>query len=819
MDIQGYIIDHWLERMDAEHPVLTIYDADGRYEELLPLAEGRDVKVINTTKNFLHARLAASSFWREQLSLNSQKRMIVYRKGHIPTNKRGQVEEPFSCFIVSGNVFPNGPRDEYRNLCDAFLPNKQKEIEELFAAGSTSFNTINALLDGAAYPELELLTGGKSFAEMVVGLLTQSDCANMNWSTEWKKFADIHFPGLDTDGTTLQDIQAKLWSYLLFSEFVFDLPDALPDTLKSVPMAKEASKDSVYLICDKLRNQKNLREMYVRMANKTSQALHLDELFAKAKHLGQRVTFAFENNVEFAHFIEFLKKGELEQAENTLLKNKQNVWFEEDKEVSIFWQLAGYVLTVCRCASIGIEYDNSLKGLIDWYDMYGYTADEAFRRFHTEQQNVFTQTTYINQLTELINTRYRDFCERSVKEYQLHVKEAKNYPNLRNQGCPNFVFPALSEGKRVVFAMVDAMRYEMGMAFKRSIESRYKDRINCLPRLATFPTVTRFGMAAHLGDIILCVEDNKLQPVLNDKIVKTPEDRIAYLKDKTGVEVQDMRLDNFDASAINGSTRLLVIRSQSIDSAGESDKLNGLPTMERELVNLAKATETCRQKGFDLMVIVADHGYMMLPSFRQGDLIQKPAGNDVVLDESRVIAGSLNDSENTLSFTPSELNVEAPVMKFCYAKNFTSFRKGEIYYHEGLSLQENVVPIITVNLQDEKPPQKFEVELLYKEKKEGITYTRRPFIGIRIFTYNVFAENVRLKLQVTGDDGSIIGKPQGYYYNDMTGFIDIPEGESSAKQLVCINDTYQGSSIFFTALDAETNTTLSTLRINFENEI
>ena len=78
MDIQGYIIDHWLERMDAEHPVLAVYDPEGRYAELLPLAEEKGVKVIDTTQNFLHARLAASRYWRENLSLNGQERMIVH---------------------------------------------------------------------------------------------------------------------------------------------------------------------------------------------------------------------------------------------------------------------------------------------------------------------------------------------------------------------------------------------------------------------------------------------------------------------------------------------------------------------------------------------------------------------------------------------------------------------------------------------------------------------------------------------------------------------------------------------------------------------
>lgn len=819
MDIQGYIIDHWLERMDAEHPVLTVYDPEGRYAELLPLAEERGVKVIDTTKNYLHARLAASRFWQEHLSLNGQERMIIYRQRHIPVSSRDKVEEPFACFTVGGYTFPNGPQDEYLYLCKAFLPSKQKEVEELFAVGSTSFNTVNALLDGAAYPELEQLTGGKSFAEMTVGLLAQTECSDMKWMTEWKKFAGIHFPSLNTDGLTLQDVQTKLWSYLLFSEFVFDLPEQLPDALKSVPMAKETSKENVYLICDKLRNQKNLRETYVRMANRTTQSLHLDELFAKAKNLGERVTFAFENKVEYARFIENLKMGDLDQAEIQMRKNHQDVWCEEDKDVSVFWQLAHYVLMMSRCASQGIDYDNTIKGIVGWYDQKGYMADEAFRCFHTDLQNVINHTAYINELTDLMNTRYREFSERSVKAYQSHIKEIAIHPDLKNQGGTQIVLPALTEGKRVAFAMVDALRYEMGLAFKRSIESRYRDRIECKPHISVFPSVTRFGMAAHLGNITMCVEDKKLQPMLDGKVVKSPEGRIAYLKEQAGVEVQDVRLESFNSTDINDSTRLLVIRSLNIDSAGENEKMNGLPTMERELVNLAKATEICRQKGFDLMVIVADHGYMLQPSFRAGDLIEKPVGSDVVLEESRVLAGSLNDTSDTLSFTPEELGIQAPVMKFCYAKDFTVFRKGEVYYHEGLSLQENVVPQITIRLQNAKKQQSYHVDLAYKGKKTGTIYTRRPFIDINTSFADLFADDVHIIMTITDEQGNLIGKPEGRAYNEVTEQVDIPSGDTQLRQSVSIDDEYNGNVVIVKALDANTQATLSEIKLNFENEL
>lgn len=48
MDIQGYIIDHWLGKMSAEKPVLVIYDRNALYHSVLPLAEEKGVKVIDT---------------------------------------------------------------------------------------------------------------------------------------------------------------------------------------------------------------------------------------------------------------------------------------------------------------------------------------------------------------------------------------------------------------------------------------------------------------------------------------------------------------------------------------------------------------------------------------------------------------------------------------------------------------------------------------------------------------------------------------------------------------------------------------------------
>ena len=818
MDIQGYIIDHWISKMSAEHPVLIVYDKEGIYYDLLPMLKEKGVKVIDTTQAHFHARLSAQRYWCKDLSLNKNARMVIYRKRSMPSNNRQWVEEPYAAFMKGGSVFPQGPQDRFENLCRSFLPAKQKELDQLFETGVPSYNLVNALLDGAAYPELEQLTGGKSVTETTIGLLSLNSCADMKWQKEWKAFSEAQFPGLDTSGSTLQEVQSKLWSYLLFSEFVFDLPEALPDNLKSVSIAPVEMKEKVYLICDQLRNRIDLRERYVKAANKVTEQLGLTDAFAKAKHLGMRVTFNFENSVEYDRFISCLKEGKQEEAHAMLDKNKKDVWYQENAEVAIFWNLAEQVIRLIDSVNKGIKADGTLRELVEWYAASGCEADGAFRKYHTERLGAMSMPRQEKQLTEYLNTQYRDFTERAVKIYQDSILQVKDEKELRNQGCLEIVYPALKEGKRVVLVTVDAFRYEMGKTFAERIERSFRDRVSFVPKVSYLPSVTRFGMANHLGDIVLCVQDGKLEPMIEQDIVSTTTERINYLKKVTQVEVQDIRLDEFDATAIEESTRLLVVRSLAIDSAGEKDKLNGLGTMEREMIRLAKMLDDCKRLKFDLAVLVADHGFMIQPAFRKGDLIEKPAGSDIVLTESRMLAGSINDSEYTLTFAPSELGANVNAMKLSYAKNFTVFTNGEVYFHEGLSLQENVVPMITVKLQEEKKQQSFHVELKYKGKTEGTVYSRRPMIDINTAFSDLFADDVNIKLIISGDNGDVIGKTEGKFYNDVTELIDIPSGATAIRQPISIEDEYYGNSIIITALHPETNATLSTLKLNFEND-
>lgn len=833
MDIQSFILDHWLAKMSAEKPVITIYDDkgtysklfdetssklfDGTYCEFLSLAEEKGIKVIDTTKGLLHSRLDTSRFWCKELDLNKSSKMIIYRKKKMPSNNNEWVEEPYASFSKYNILFPLGPQDEYKNICLQFLPTKKEEIDNLFKVEIPSFKLINALLDGASFPELEEFTKGKSPIEMTVGLLLQKNCENMKWQNDWERFAKIHYPNLDYTGISLNEIQIKLWSYLLFSEFVFDLPQKLPDSLKTVAIAPNEIKEKIYKVCDDIRNRHDFREIYVKFANKIAEQLNLAELFSKSKHLGDRITFGFENSVEYDRFLALIKDLDYSRAKDLYEKNIKDLWYQENSEVAAFWNLSKFALVLLECLKNQIKADLSLKEIIQWYADIGYKADYAFRCFHTKLKVITNNLKQINELTEFFNNAYREYTEVGVKLYQDKIKELTKIDNLKNQGCIEKVYPALKDGKRVVFFMVDALRYEMGKALAESLEHSFPEKVSISTKISYLPSITSFGMANHLGDINIKIKNKILEPFIDSEIISSTEDRINYLKKKTSVEVQDFTLNNFDSKAVEPATKLLVIRSTTIDVEGENNKLNGLTTMENELNSLTKVIAECKSLKFDLAVIVADHGFMLQPKFIAGDQISKPFGNNILLEKSRLLAGNINESADTLSFSPSELGSAIPLNKITYAKAFTTIKKGEVYFHEGLSIQENVVPLISIELQEEKKKQTFRISLKYKDKTEGTVHTFRPLIDISAEFEELFNEDVSLKLKITNEVGNIIGKVEtSNFFDELSQQIIIPFGCKQIRQSIGIDEDYHGNIICITALDSETNVTLSTLKLNFE---
>ncbi len=825
MDIQGFIIDSWISRMSDKHPVLTVYDPEGKYTSLLPLAKDKGITVINTSQTPFAAYEQAFDCYLNKLGIDPEARMLIYRSKHIPATGYEKGNDPFYALSQIGECFPFGPNDDLLMISKRFLPNKIDEIDKLQAEGNISFNSINALQGGASYPVLENLTHGKSFKEMTLGLLRLESVADLSWMQEWKQLAENHYPGLNADCNSLATVQDNLWQYLLFSEFVLDLPTKLPDTMASIPMALPENKETIFDLCNGIRNRMDMREDYVRQANRISEKLHLAESFAKATNLGAVVTFAFENKVEYTCFNQAVSSGQYEQAAAMVAKNKQSIWYETDDSVRQFWNLANYArqLFAVIYASKSIPADASFKDIAQWYASTGYKADNAFRHYMTIEQDISHVSPYINDLSKAVVEAYRSFTETEVQQYQQTVVSEGLQGEIgiqRNINAFNtHIAPLLAQGKKVVLVMADAFRFEIGMEMVEKASPYFE--VSCVPSLCAMPPVTRFGMAALLPNaekMTLKPVEGKLQAFLDDKLIATPTERIAYIEQATKVKVYDMTSDTFDAASIPADTQLLVIRSTAIDTAGESSKRTdfGFSSMKTEINTIYRCIDECLkpERGFQYAFIMADHGFMMQPDYLHGDKITPPLGNQV-LYERRCIAGDINPAPNVMLLEPQHLGIQTDVFRFAFAEGFGVFEKSCAYFHEGLSLQENIVPIVSLK-RIEHEQSHFTASLSYKGKQSGTVRILNPSIQIEITTDELFSNELHVIMKVTDTTGKVMATPiESSFYNETTGIVTIPADTLSIKQAIAIEEGFSGD-FTITLLDADTKMTLATLTLQTE---
>lgn len=828
MSIEEYIVDYWASKVNDRQPVLTVYDHEKRYHKLLPLAEKKGFKVIDTTEKVLERFIEAREYWRAHILRNNHgERMLVYRHVSIPATDEQKRDEPYFAMSLIGIVFPLGSNDDYVTLCKNFLPGHEDEIDKLFKEGHTDFVYINSLLGGNSYPILEQLTGGKSMIEMTTGFLMLRHASENDWQDEWRKFCEQYYPNLNTSDADLKTMQNRLWQYLLFSEFVHDLPPKtrLPEKLKSIPIAPKDEKRirTIDDVCNKLRSDMDFRDDYIEHAEKIAKDLRLEDAFAKTTDLGNIVTFAFENIVEYAHYIQLVNAGSYDEATQLLDKNRTRIWYNANDRVKMFWDLAGELNTLIHYAIVdGLGDHSSLDAMIAHYAKSGYNIDQSFRHFMALEQKVDFVSPYIKDLKQLATSAYKDITQKMVIEYQSVFASGirKVAIDKNNEAFNKYILPELKGGKRVAMVMADAFRYEMGMELVEMLREYNDYKEECKPSVAQLPTYTLNGMAALLPDasdkLELKVMDGKLMPVIDGKTIAVPADRIAFIKSSIKYKVQDILLSEFESEMVDKDTKLLVLRDLIIDEMGEHGGIQSLDSMASALRRYSKSIMLCRTAGLDEVVIFADHGFMIQPDAPVSESIDKPKGNEIVLSLRRCMAGNLDNAANTLAFTPDQLGIRSDVPRFVFAHNFCTFSKGNKYFHEGLSLEENIVPIVKVELTKQQEAKPYTLSISYKN---GDTiHILQPKLVFKVdFPTDLFGDELHLHISITDENGKQVGHAiDSGYYDESAEILNIPTSTEVFNQFIKLDEGLTGK-ITVTVTDAATEATVTTAQ--FETDL
>jgi hypothetical protein len=802
MSIKTFIQEKiFVPRLEKKQ-VLVIYDPEMQYHSLCMKMCSDNRVIIDTCESSITSREEAiSSFLK--VGRNEIEHLLIYVPKAKPIEEEEKQKDPFAMYSVAGAVFPEGDGDSYLSICLKAKPDFSSQIRAVFVENSNpAFSVIDAIGDGLGWPILQGALSVESTRDILFSFLCPTDLQKKSldndesWVTELKQLLKTSIGlTLITKGKTWSSISDELWRYFLFSEFVFDLPEKLPPELEDVPHAAESAKALIDDICERLRNDKRVQNVYIHNAETIENDLNLVELCGQLKDLGDRDTFPFEERAFLRQAIGVLLTNDIDKTKDILLRHSNTVWTGKG-EIQVQWDLLRSAISLMECCQdndrLLNEKSQSLDGLIDYYIAQLREVDQHHREFEQSVGDYEYQDPQglMIPIQEAVRKRYGKLVEKVQFVFTKHLQQS-GWPitgRMANiEVFDKLISPKLElSGNRVVFMMIDALRYELGVALEKQLAE--DTNVEMTPALAQLPAITPVGMGSLLPGASSCLRlassDSGVSPFIEDQPVGTVPQRMEVIRKKYGIRFQEGRLDEYirNKLEIKKDTDLLVLRSVEIDSQFE----NHPDTAPSEITNVLKrirvAIYKLKEAGFREAIIATDHGFILNTHGGPGDKCEKLSGNWVNIHNRSLIGDGPCDSKHFCMDTESA-GIRTEFKKYAGPLSLATYKSGTRYSHGGCSLQECIVPVIQMQLGSakEKDTANIIFKLNYKDGAKQIT-TRLPVITVEIESKSpilTYDKDYEILIEAQDSKGNVVGEAKhSGIVNPATGTISLKASQS-----------------------------------------
>ena len=537
------------------------------------------------------------------------------------------------------------------------------------------------------------------------------------------------------------------------------------------------------------RSLSAFREDYGGLAHRVDDDLGLRRVLSWSDRLEQCVATPAIENIVFDEAVHRLERGDFEDAADLSIHRLDiSPWVQPYGPAGDGWApLATRWRAVRATADLRLAIAASPAPascgpgqLLGWYVGSGWVVDQAHRRFeiacnqlrvHGELEPAFADG----------RIDYEDWLDATLLAFTTAVeRDGFDVSALARQG--DIYARWVRDGAApVAYVWVDALRYELGSDLAEGLRADgHETELHAA--VAAVPTITPVGMANLTPDagsgLVLRLADGDLSISVDGSKVEAVPDRIARLRAAHGDKVLDRTLDvvagqgEKELKRALGDADLLLVRSQELDSAGESGMLNAAWSQFTTVLDLLRnLVARLGQAGVRRIVITADHGFVTLSrGLGPNRSIDPPTGGSGDLYRRGWVGKGAATTESTLRVplsstgVPSDLDLIAP-------RGLAVFRAGgaKQFFHGGLSPQELVVPVLVVDTEPAPAPTQFQVEVSIA----GGRITTGVFAATIGFTGDLFTSEITVRVVAQGADGrDVVARVvSGDGYDPATGAV------------------------------------------------
>jgi hypothetical protein len=818
MRLEQFLSDH-LRSVLAERRVLTVFDPAHRLLEVARSLAGDKCRLIEVGNDIITAREEALEALAELgKDPTNSSHLVLYVARARPLDSESVCLDPFTPMVLAGGVFPDGAGDGYLALCQRFLPEQAGVIEEMFSHGEPTFLEINSLVVGAeGAPVLSGLLKAEGTQDMLVRFLCldTKETKALKQSPHWRKELQTIVNktlglALPESLTEVDELRHLLWRFLLFSEFAADLPAAMPPALTGVPKAIARYHRFVFDLCATLRDRTSAQPIYEEFANRVVGELGLEAHCGAMDDLGVLDTFAFEERCFLRTFAKAALAGDFDKAARFVAERSKSFWIRDGTRAGE-WKLASCCVDLLQGVA---DLQRVLKdappvGVAGWLDFqihHGHRVDTAHRIMEQVAQDLMPEPGPLADVIARARETHRDFTDKITRLFQdAVVKEGWPVPGRgrANDIYDQFVRIPWQEGKRVAYFWVDALRYDLAKQLAASASSRHTVTVNAV--CAQLPTITKIGMAALLPgageDFQIAVGSGEPVPVIKGRSLPALPQRLDYIKEIVGpnrfaaVDLAELLAAKDNLASFN-HVEVLVVRTSEIDQLGESNPGYLVGLLPGALRDLQVALNRLADAGFTAAVLATDHGFCWFDSVESGDAIPKPPDGEWVEVKNRALLGAGQPNPQVICVEAAQVGIRGGIPRYVAARGLATFTKGVRYFHEGLSLQECVLPVVQVGL---KPSPKksaavrIELFLTYRGANKGTVTTLRPSVEVSLPGNDLFGPaDVSFVLEGFDSTGKKVAQAASSPVTDpATGEVRMLRGQS-IKVPIRIEEIFNG---------------------------
>jgi hypothetical protein len=507
----------------------------------------------------------------------------------------------------------------------------------------------------------------------------------------------------------LPSIRNRTARYVLIGEFRDDLATEPPGALQIVPRP-ETPEQLVLLreVAQALRTHH--AERYITIADEVEKEFNLAQQAIPPEHLGRIDTFRFEEKILLSQARSLIGRGQYGAAHALITDRERGFWVHRDTDRQLQWMACQMMVELGQSVKeVGAQLGKLGNDSSAW--VAAYTAEDGWHRADAARRSLEALIGRIDEEPESepalqrLRQAYEELLQKMAVGFGQALQAAgwaipKVLPQTR-------IYPELVEnaGSRVGYFLVDALRFEMGVELKKLLDG--SENLVLRPAIAALPTITPVGMAALLPgasarfDVVEAGGD--LAARIEKITLKDTTARMKFLKFQVpgAVDIELGKLLQMTARNLKkeiGEARLVVVRSQEIDKFGElGGDFLARQVMDTVLQNVARAVRKLAAAGIDSVVITADHGYQFTREKEESYRTDQPGGQTIDVHRRCWIGRGGANPPGTIRVTGAELGYDTD-LDFVFPTGIGVFRAGGnlAYHHGGTSLQEMVIPVLTL---------------------------------------------------------------------------------------------------------------------------